>query len=73
LFFTHFEPGAIVGTLVLLLWVTLGSSNNTLLSLVGGLKFGMFTVAIIGVILFITGAYRFFTNEVIETWQVTRH
>jgi len=30
-----------------------------LLSLIGGLKFGMFTVAIIAVILFITGAYRF--------------
>ena len=30
-----------------------------LLSLVGGLKFGMFTVAIIAIILFITGVYRF--------------
>ena len=30
-----------------------------LLSYIGGLKFGMFTVAIIGVILFITGVYRF--------------
>jgi hypothetical protein len=30
-----------------------------LLSFVGGLKFGLFTIAIIGVILFITGAYRF--------------
>jgi hypothetical protein len=30
-----------------------------LLSFVGGLKFGLFTVAIIGVVLFITGAYRF--------------
>lgn len=30
-----------------------------ILSLIGGLKFGMFTVAIIGVILFITGVYRF--------------
>ena len=30
-----------------------------LLSLIGGLKFGMFTVAIIAVILFITGSYRF--------------
>ncbi|MAQ39675.1 hypothetical protein [Mesonia oceanica] len=30
-----------------------------LLSLIGGLKFGMFTVAIIAVILFITGVYRF--------------
>ncbi|MGF1558230.1 MAG: hypothetical protein ACFCUL_04005 [Flavobacteriaceae bacterium] len=30
-----------------------------LLSYVGGLKFGMFTVAIIGIILFITGAYRY--------------
>ncbi len=29
------------------------------LSLVGGLKFGMFTVALLGVILFITGVYRF--------------
>jgi hypothetical protein len=29
------------------------------LSLIGGLKFGMFTVALIGVILFITGIYRF--------------
>ncbi|MBO3116390.1 hypothetical protein J4050_06510 [Winogradskyella sp. DF17] len=29
------------------------------LSLVGGLKFGMFTVALIGIILFITGVYRF--------------
>ncbi|WP_411893781.1 hypothetical protein [Winogradskyella sp. A2] len=29
------------------------------LSYIGGLKFGMFTVAIIGVILFITGVYRF--------------
>ena len=29
------------------------------LSLIGGLKFGMFTVAIIGTVLFITGAYRF--------------
>ena len=30
-----------------------------LLSLIGGLKFGMFTVAIVGIILFITGAFRF--------------
>lgn len=30
-----------------------------LLSYVGGLKFGMFTVAIIAIILFITGVYRF--------------
>ncbi len=30
-----------------------------ILSYIGGLKFGMFTVAIIGIILFITGAYRF--------------
>jgi len=30
-----------------------------LLSYIGGLKFGMFTVAIIGIILFITGIYRF--------------
>ncbi|WP_346882631.1 hypothetical protein [uncultured Algibacter sp.] len=30
-----------------------------LLSLVGGLKFGMFTVALIGIVLFITGVYRF--------------
>ncbi len=30
-----------------------------ILSYIGGLKFGMFTVAMIGVILFITGAYRF--------------
>jgi hypothetical protein len=29
------------------------------LSLIGGLKFGMFTVALIGIILFITGVYRF--------------
>ncbi len=29
------------------------------LSLIGGLKFGMFTVALIGVVLFITGAYRY--------------
>lgn len=29
------------------------------LSLLGGLKFGMFTVALIGVVLFITGVYRF--------------
>ncbi|MFD2826107.1 hypothetical protein ACFSYG_06460 [Leeuwenhoekiella polynyae] len=29
------------------------------LSLIGGLKFGMFSVAIVGVILFITGVYRF--------------
>lgn len=29
------------------------------LSYIGGLKFGMFTVAIIGVVLFITGVYRF--------------
>lgn len=29
------------------------------LSLVGGLKFGMFTVALLGVVLFITGVYRF--------------
>jgi len=29
------------------------------LSLIGGLKFGMFTIALIGVILFITGVYRF--------------
>ncbi|PPK95033.1 hypothetical protein LY01_01786 [Nonlabens xylanidelens] len=29
------------------------------LSLIGGLKFGMFTVALIGVVLFITGVYRF--------------
>ena len=30
-----------------------------LLSLLGGLKFGLFTVALIGVVLFITGVYRF--------------
>jgi hypothetical protein len=30
-----------------------------ILSLIGGLKFGLFTVAIIGVVLFITGSYRF--------------
>jgi len=30
-----------------------------ILSLVGGLKFGLFTMAIIGILLFITGAYRF--------------
>ena len=30
-----------------------------LLSYVGGLKFGMFTVALIAIVLFITGAYRF--------------
>ncbi|TSE10232.1 hypothetical protein [Aquimarina algiphila] len=30
-----------------------------LLSYIGGLKFGLFTVAIIGIILFITGIYRF--------------
>ena len=30
-----------------------------LLSYIGGLKFGMFTVAILAIILFITGAYRF--------------
>ena len=30
-----------------------------LLSLIGGLKFGLFTVALIGVVLFITGVYRF--------------
>ncbi len=30
-----------------------------LLSMVGGLKFGMFSVALIGIVLFITGAYRF--------------
>ncbi|WP_109302771.1 hypothetical protein [Aquimarina sp. AU474] len=30
-----------------------------LLSYIGGLKFGMFTVAVIGIILFITGIYRF--------------
>lgn len=29
------------------------------LSLIGGLKFGMFTVALLGVVLFITGVYRF--------------
>jgi hypothetical protein len=29
------------------------------LSLIGGLKFGLFTVALIGIVLFITGAYRF--------------
>jgi len=29
------------------------------LSYIGGLKFGMFTVAIVGVVLFITGVYRF--------------
>ncbi|NNF81206.1 MAG: hypothetical protein HKM99_00535 [Flavobacteriaceae bacterium] len=29
------------------------------LSLIGGLKFGLFTVALIGVLLFITGVYRF--------------
>ena len=29
------------------------------LSLIGGLKFGMFTVALLGIILFITGVYRF--------------
>lgn len=29
------------------------------LSFIGGLKFGMFTVALIGIILFITGVYRF--------------
>ena len=30
-----------------------------LLSLIGGLKFGLFTVAFIGILLFITGVYRF--------------
>lgn len=30
-----------------------------MLSYVGGLKFGLFTVALIGILLFITGAYRF--------------
>ncbi|MGB0980472.1 MAG: hypothetical protein ACPGUH_00090 [Winogradskyella sp.] len=30
-----------------------------LLSLIGGLKFGMFTVALIAIVLFITGVYRF--------------
>lgn len=30
-----------------------------LLSFIGGLKFGLFTVALIGIVLFITGAYRF--------------
>ena len=30
-----------------------------LLSFIGGLKFGMFTVAILGIILFITGVYKF--------------
>ena len=30
-----------------------------LLSYIGGLKFGMFTVVLIGIVLFITGAYRF--------------
>ena len=30
-----------------------------LLSLIGGLKFGLFTVAIIGILLFITGVFRF--------------
>ncbi|WP_417886534.1 hypothetical protein [Zunongwangia sp.] len=30
-----------------------------LLSYIGGLKFGLFTVAIIGIVLFITGVYRF--------------
>ncbi|MET7027918.1 hypothetical protein [Sediminicola luteus] len=30
-----------------------------LLSYIGGLKFGMFTVALLGIVLFITGAYRF--------------
>ncbi|MFT5078789.1 MAG: hypothetical protein ACI917_001306 [Patiriisocius sp.] len=30
-----------------------------LLSFIGGLKFGMFTVALVGVVLFITGVYRF--------------
>ncbi len=30
-----------------------------ILSFIGGLKFGMFTVAIIGILLFITGVYRF--------------
>ena len=30
-----------------------------LLSLIGGLKFGMFTVALISIVLFITGVYRF--------------
>lgn len=30
-----------------------------LLSFIGGLKFGMFTVALIAIVLFITGAYRF--------------
>ena len=30
-----------------------------LLSYIGGLKFGLFTVAIVGIILFITGVYRF--------------
>lgn len=29
------------------------------LSIIGGLKFGMFSVALIGIVLFITGAYRF--------------
>ena len=29
------------------------------LSLIGGLKFGMFTVALVAIILFVTGAYRY--------------
>lgn len=40
-----------------------------LLSYIGGLKFGMFTVALIGVVLFITGVYRF-TQVVIPNKRV---
>jgi hypothetical protein len=35
------------------------TSSYGVVSLIGGLKFGLFSVAIIGIILFITGVYRY--------------
>jgi hypothetical protein len=52
----HWYTGFTVQSYPPLIHQTIG-----LLSHIGGLKFGMFTVAIIGIILFITGVYRFAT------------
>jgi len=50
----HWYTGFTVQSYPPLIHQTIG-----LLSKIGGLKFGMFTVAIIGIVLFITGVYRF--------------
>ncbi|MBM1107466.1 hypothetical protein JQC67_15030 [Aurantibacter crassamenti] len=50
----HWYTGFTVQSYPPLIHQTIG-----LLSKVGGLKFGMFTVAIVGILLFITGVYRF--------------